>query len=463
MKILKRTVCKIIRSAAAAALCVLVLSGAACTSGNVSDREAAAHTSPAAAGNTPGGESTVNTPEPTQNVPEGAVKWINAHGNSDAVIMTHDQIAYMNEKMRERCAALTDIKEYEPNISRDQMTHIIESSSGPSLPKYDEKGVEITEAELEAVRANRNLDALADLNTAVKGVTVQRTDIRALPTDREFYNSASVQDYDRMQESELPAASAVWILHTSLDGKYHFIQSYYYIGWVRTENVAVAEGSGDWDMYADLLNIDGSAFDRNDFAVITDSQVNVNGVRLDMGTAVPLDGAVDAAASGSVILPGRDADGKLTRVNAELPKGSYSIGYPDYTLRSFYIQAFKYVGTPYGWGGMKNGVDCSSYVLSVFKSFGFVFPRNTSQQNSTVGRVTDVEGQDDAYKISVLSEAYENGIPTLIYKSGHVMIYLGVQDGVHYIIHAPGSGRVREDAYDGFSSLIRICEVSPLK
>lgn len=118
------------------------------------------------------------------------------------------------------------------------------------------------------------------------------------------------------------------------------------------------------------------------------------------------------------------------------------------------------MGTPYGWGGMKDGVDCSSYVLSVFKTFGFVFPRNTSQQNGSVGNITNTEAMSEAEKLSVLAEA---DTPVLIYQSGHVMIYLGVLNDVHYIIHAPGGGNVREDAYDGFSSLIRICGVGPLK
>ena len=66
----------------------------------------------------------------------------------------------------------------------------------------------------------------------------------------------------------------------------------------------------------------------------------------------------------------------------------------------------------------------------------------------------------EADKLSVLAEA---DTPVLIYQSGQVMIYLGVLNDVHYIIHAPGGGNVREDAYDGFSSLIRICGVGPLK
>ena len=466
---------RIIKTIAAAVLCMCLLACFACsapgdnngsenggsdmiqTTGNPKNTPAAAATGQKATPAIP-----AETPEPV--IPEGAVKWINACEDPDAVIMTHAQIADMNKTMQNICGALTDIAAYPQSLTKDEIVSLIESSSGPSLPKYDANGTEITQSDMNDIRANRNPDALLSNNKLIKGVTVQRTDIRALPTEREFYNSASVQDHDRMQESELSAASAVWILHESLDGKFYFIQSYYYVGWVLKENIAIADSNSDWDIYASLLNMNGSALESGDFAVITDSQTTVNGAYLDMGTALPFDDDNDEnGPSYKVILPGRDESGALTRVKAEIPAESASIGYLDYNLRNFYIQAFKYSGTPYGWGGMKNGVDCSSYVLSVFKSFGFIFPRNTSQQNTAVGNITDVEGRDDAYKLSAIAELSAEAAPILIYQPGHVMVYLGKIDDTHYIIHASGSGSVREDSYDGFSSLIRICGVSPLK
>lgn len=465
----------IIKTLLSAALCVCLLACFACSvpddnngsenggSDMIQTTNSPENTTPtAAAGQEPTSAPPAETPEPV--IPEGAVKWINACADPDAIIMTHAQISDMNKEMRNICDALTDIAAYPQSLTKDEIVSLIESSSGPSLPKYDENGTEITQTDMSAIRENRNLDALLGTNKLIKGVTVQRTDIRALPTEREFYNSASVQDHDRMQESELSAASAVLILHKSLDGKFYFIQSYYYVGWVLTENVAIADTNSDWDIYAGLLNMDGGAFESGDFAVITDSQITANGAYLDMGTALPLDDDNDeTGASYKVILPGKDENGALTRVKAEIPAASASIGYLDYNLRNFYIQAFKYAGTPYGWGGMKNGVDCSSYVLSVFKSFGFIFPRNTSQQNNAVGNTTDVEGRDDAYKLSVIAEILSESAPVLIYQPGHAMIYLGKIDETHYIIHAPGGGSVREDSYDGFSSLTRICGVSPLK
>lgn len=446
------------------ALIACTVLSASCTSGEPEK------TSPTATADANKTNSATSSAEPTpggstgnpavSEVPPGAEKWISACENADRVLMNAEQIQKMNAEMRARCAALTDIASYQTSMTKSALSSLIEDSAGPGLPKYDEDGKEVTPSDMNAIKDNRNLGALEDVNRLKKGVTVQRTNIRALPTDRAFYDKASAQDYDRMQESELAAGSAVWILHTSKDSKFYFIQSYYYVGWVDAQDVADADGNSDWELYAKLLNMRENAAGDIAFAVVTDSLATVEGVKLDMGTALLLDGAQTDGDTYHIILPGKGADGKLTRVEAEISAKSASIGYLEYTFRNFYIQAFKYVGTPYGWGGMRDGVDCSSYVLSVFKTFGFVFPRNTSQQNKTVGNITNVEGKEDSFKLSVLKEA---AAPVLIYKSGHVMIYLGEMENVRYIIHAPGGGKVREDAYDGFSSLIRICEVGPLK
>lgn len=434
---------------------------ASCGSGKDEENPANLPNATSTAAKTPDNTESPATPNPAvSEIPAGAEKWINANANAENILMTYDQIQKMNTSIRSKCSALVDIASFSTSMTKSALKTVIEKSSGPSLPKYDAKGKSVTEADLNAIMDNRNLGALADSNNFTKGVTVQRTDIRALPTSVEFYDKSNIQDYDRMQESELAAGSPVWILHTSADGKFYFIQSYYYMGWVDVNNVATAADNADWDVYAKLLNMTENASEGLKFVVVTDSLLKAGNVKLDMGTALLLADEQKSADKYNIILPGKGSDGKLTRVEAEISVKSASIGYLPYNYRNFYIQAFKYVGTPYGWGGMKDGVDCSSYVLSVFKTFGFVFPRNTSQQDDAVGSSTDVNGKSDSAKLSIMKDA---AVPVAIYKSGHVMLYLGEMDGTQYIIHAPGGGKVRQDAYDGFSSLIRICEVGPLK
>ena len=448
-------------------LAVCTLPFASCAGGNSHSTEShstatGAHATSIAQtpGQTPGG--VVNYPQSTafDKIPANAQKWIDNASNPTSVLLTYDQIQEANKQIRGKCSALKDIENHKTTMPASEVKALIEASSGPSLPKYDNKGNAISQAKYEEIKNNRNVSALSGEITLKRAVTVQRTDVRALPTAIEFYNNSNKQDHDRMQETELAAASAVLVLHTSVDGKFYFIQSYYYTGWVDVNNIAIATDDSYhiWQTYAKLLNMSENATKNINFAVITDAQLNVGGIKLDMGTALPLSSNQGRAASGNyrVILPAKANDGTLNSVEADVPVSASCVGYAQYTLRNFYVQAFKYSGTPYGWGGMHGNVDCSSFVLSVFKTFGFVFPRNTSQQNKVVGSAVNVENKTTDDKISMLNNTTA---PVVIYKSGHAMIYLGKISDTHYIIHAPGGGYVCEESYNGFSSLISICQV----
>lgn len=80
--------------------------------------------------------------------------------------------------------------------------------------------------------------------------------------------------------------------------------------------------------------------------------------------------------------------------------------------------AKKFVGNPYRYGGtsLTKGADCSGFVMSVYKHFGYKLPR-TSYAQRKVGK-----------KVSSLSAAKPGDI---ICYSGHVAIYMGNNKIVH--------------------------------
>ena len=94
------------------------------------------------------------------------------------------------------------------------------------------------------------------------------------------------------------------------------------------------------------------------------------------------------------------------------------------------------LGIPYSWGDkVKEGRDCSSTQKEIYATFGFKFPRNGGNQNDipTYGASTP------GITINKLVSEYDPG--TIIFSSGHVMMYIGTdEDGVAYIFHNTSAG-----------------------
>lgn len=87
--------------------------------------------------------------------------------------------------------------------------------------------------------------------------------------------------------------------------------------------------------------------------------------------------------------------------------------------------AVQFVGNPYVYGGtsLTNGADCSGFVQSVYKNFGYQLPRGaTSQSNSSQGRLVSVAELQPGDLVF-----YDHGTGSV----EHVGIYIGNGQIVH--------------------------------
>jgi len=386
-----------------------------------------------------------STPVPEN---EQAAKFIDAVAQPDAVIMSAEEIAADNARMLAECSALCDINAVPETLTGEELTALITASNGPSLPKYDSDGAEITPEELDAILALRNAGAVAENNPVRLGVCVERANLRSIPSERSFYDTPDYK-LDRLQETEIFAGMPLWVLHTSSDGAWLYVRSYFYGGWIQSRSVALTEDRTLWDSFAKPEN----------YAVITEPLAKIGSIYVDMGVKLPLDPeAAGSEGTLPVLMPEKDADGKLTVSRVNVPDTLCRKGFLPYTYRNFITQAFKYEGTPYGWGGLDNGVDCSSYVAAVFRVFGFEFPRNTGEQRRTVGSYTDVSSLTTAEKEEILKTAGASA-PVAVYLSKHVMLYLGTVNGELMFIHSPTVGKTVSVTARTLEEIIAVCRI----
>ncbi|MCA9520540.1 MAG: C40 family peptidase, partial [Myxococcales bacterium] len=108
------------------------------------------------------------------------------------------------------------------------------------------------------------------------------------------------------------------------------------------------------------------------------------------------------------------------------------------TRRSLLTEAWRYLNTPYGLGGVGNGRDCSRFLLDLFESFNIKLPRFSGWQALAGSFSIDVTKATEGERSMLIESAAKRGI-VLLHFPGHIMMYLGRDDaGKPMALHAFG-------------------------
>jgi cell wall-associated NlpC family hydrolase len=253
-------------------------------------------------------------------------------------------------------------------------------------------------------------------------------------------------------------------VHESRDRQWWFVVSPQYAAWI--EKRQVAEGTAqqvfDYTRKTPYLVVTGATA----HTVFTREQPQVSELKLEMGVRVPLlmDWPASRTVNGQhpyaahvIELPLRASDGALQFTPALLPKTvDVSAGYLPLSRANLLRQSFKFLGERYGWGHANNARDCSGFVSEIYRSFGVQLPRNTSDQSVSpaLNRVAFGEAPPEAQRGTLR----DLEVGDLVFIPGHVMMVIGYDRGIPYVIHdttgisyRTASGAVMRVALNGVS------------
>ena len=380
--------------------------------------------------------------------------WIDKTDKVDEVLADGADIARIVHDAFRDDPNMIDLADYPEVLPGEEVAALIQSISKPYAEEllYRDGGV-VTTTDYARYTRNLNLDALPDSIDIRFGVVLRRADMRTWPTQDVVFKTHQTFDLDRFQENGLFPADVVAVLHESSDGEWCFVQSYNYAAWVRKEKIV----TGDREKilkYRDAENfliVAGAKVTTNfnpKVAAISELQLDM-GVRLPLLRAEEVERHVDGQnprSSHAVSLPVRGENGELQFRTALIARNQdVSVGYMPYTRRNILHQSFKFLGERYGWGHSYNARDCSGLVMEVYKTFGILLPRNTTQQReSPIGDNIRFSPDDSPEeKLKALNNA---DVGDLLYSPGHVMLYLGNVDGEPYVIHSLfGAGWTDDD------------------
>ncbi|MGE4588451.1 MAG: SH3 domain-containing protein [Acidaminococcaceae bacterium] len=350
--------------------------------------------------------------------------------NGDVIILDSQEINTLNRRMLSD--NMPDLQNYPTYITRERLeSYLREYEFGTDLYV---NGKLFTTMQVEALTAEQDSGDLADEIKVQYGVVALRSNLRSLPTNLQAFSDPADKEFDMWQETAVDSAEPLLILHFSKNKDFAYVQMRNYRGWLPSSAIALTDRD-TWLRYVCPEK----------FAIVTGKLMrlseNQSSWVFQMGSRIPTEGKM-------LLLPLRERDGnlKIVKLSAIYSEDLHA-GYLPYTTNNLIKQAFKFIDSPYGWGGLHESVDCSSFVADVYRTVGVELPRNADEQEEAyTGATVDLSACESDEKLKIV-----NNLPigSALFMPNHVMIYLGSKKGDPYIIHALGSfgARIKGGAY----------------
>ncbi len=361
----------------------------------------------------------------------------------DVVDLRQDHTAYLSDAIKDReiiaAKAQTQFDEdyniiyfsvwhqREPFYALPERVHMDFIKFGGNLG-FGENKLKHSKDWLKKLKQNATLGSYP--NAGYAAITTRNTSLRSLPTQRPHFNSANGDSaswpFDNLQRSSVPANTPVFICHVSADKSWALVETSFTFGWIPAEDYAKVD--------ADFIK----TWEAGRYAVITKDQTSI----LDDGGNFIL-----KASLGHIFPLINESAGKLEVLTAFADKNNHAgIKHGFVSLDASAVKpirltssaavkiANELIGEPYGWGGLYGNRDCSSMTRDFFAPFGIWLPRHSEDQVKEVGNFVNLQGLDPEQKEKTI---LEKGVPylSLLWRKGHVMLYIGENNGRALIFH----------------------------
>lgn len=276
-----------------------------------------------------------------------------------------------------------------------------------------------------------------------RAISIDRLSLRNFPTNKPIFSNPAKPGegfpFDYNKNSAVHPNEPVFISHLSKDRKYAYVNTSYAGGFVEVKKLVIATDN----LIKKITNYKKLVITKDDVSILNKNKDFLFMSKI--GTILPIISEHTnyyktlTVTSKGFLIP------KIEVVN--IPK--HMAKKQEYTnVDTSYVKTISktMLEKPYGWGGLLDNRDCSSTLKDLFSTTGVWLPRNSRSQSysgkqfnlKTMGRT-----EKEAFIIN-------NGIPykTLLYMKGHIMLYIGHQNGMVKIFHNMwGVGHIKNGKY----------------
>ena len=283
-----------------------------------------------------------------------------------------------------------------------------------------------------------------------KAITLENVNVRVLPTNSVmFYDPKTPGEgfpFDYNQNSALKINTPIIVSHLSKDRAWAFIESGIVGGWVEIKNIAFVD-----DKFI-------KEFKTSNYYVTVKEKFPIYEPifreYVKVGTIFPKE-------KDNYLIAKKDDNANAIISHIQLNPNEIEAMPVLYNSENRIKILTELLNEPYGWGGLLNNRDCSSFTQDFFAPFGKFLHRNSKSQ-TTNGKLLDVSQLSLEEKKDYIKK---HGVPfsTLVYLKGHIMLYVGVKNNEPLVVHNIWSVRLKNSSGEKYRHIIGKATITTLE